>query len=348
MSKSWFFLIPFLGVVILTFVVYSLPQGASAPSTGDGDQYLSLVKDRYQSIAKMLASYDLVIDGILMEDQITLDAILAKIKKNESDLTYVNITNPGNDVIASLDTLLSGKKFTGQPGLKPLTNEPILIQETSASAVKQLHYSLPILSAGKKIANLYLGTKVNLNLPTMRTTQVKTKKSPLTLGVGAAFAVVLSLIVLAMTGSFKSRVLDQLVEKQEHLFSPKIAALKKEEENLKSEVDKLDKQKNDLVTEITAAQMTVDNLKGEYETVRQQIEQNPVTQSIEKLKAVETEVLKRLEGLKSEHEHMSKEIEIEKVQYNEVLKTLEAERLEEKALHDRLDLIKKKILRLEG
>jgi len=58
-------------------------------------------------------------------------------------------------------------------------------------------------------------------------------------------------------------------------------------------------------------------------------------------------LLKRLEKLKEEEQQLNKEISLITQKREEVRSALEAEKKEERTLHEKLDLIKKKILHLE-
>ncbi len=350
MSKFRFFIIPFLGILALTCVIYLLPQPGPKGGGGvanDAGQ-LTLIKDRYRSITQIVAASDNLIDAVIMEDNFTLNRVLAQIKRIESDVLYASVVGKDNTILGSLDTLLAGKAYKAPAGLKTLGDEPFLIQESASGNIKQLHFAVPVVSSGKKIAALYLQAKAAPPLATTRSAPVNAPKSPLILGLGVVFAFMVSFVVVAVAGSMKGAVLDKLVNEQQHLFSPKIAQLKKEEEQLKTDVDNLIKRKSDLDTEAAAAQITVVNAKKEYEVVMQQIAQHPITQSVEKLKTAEADLIKRLEQMKAEGGKAAKELELAKAQHETIRKSLESERQEEKALHDRLDLIKKKILRLEG
>ncbi len=349
MSKIWFFIVPFLGILGLSFLLYMLPDGAAVGGGTENDpNYLNLLKERHLSIARLLSASGYILDAILMEDNFALNGQIKKVYQLEPDIVYLNITDPGHKIVGSLDSTLMNKDYKGPPKLKPLTNEPVLIQETETDNIKQLHYALPITMAGKKVAALYIGFKTNpaLNLP--GATVIKTKKSPLMLAIGSGFALVISILLMIFAGALKGRVLNQLVEEQEHLFSPKITSLKREEEELNNGIAALNRKKGNLQNDIAAAEMAVQGMKQEYETMKQQIASNPITQSLEKLKAAEGELLKKLEKLKLAENQLNKEIKVLKAQSEEVNTKLEADRQEEKALHDRLDLIKKKILRLEG
>jgi len=205
MNRFQFFIIPFLGMVILTIIVYWLPQIApgSGPKIDNNPNYYTLIKDRYRSIAQILASSDQIIDAIVMEDNFSLNAFLKKIGNLEPDLLYINITDPANNIVGSLDTMSIGEKYKRPTNLKPLTNEPILIQESSSNNMKQLHYALPVLSSGQKIASLYLGAKASVSLALAQTEPVKVPKSRLVLVVGLAFAVIVSLLMVAVAGAIK-------------------------------------------------------------------------------------------------------------------------------------------------
>jgi F0F1-type ATP synthase membrane subunit b/b' len=309
---------------------------------------MTLVKERYKSVAGLLAAGDNVIDAVIMEDNFTLDAILAKLRTLEPDIIYLAVVDAKNKVVSSFDTVLVGKTFKAPAGHKVLGNEPILVGESNSGNIKQLHYALPIQSSGQKIAALYLTAKANPSLVLGQSAPIETKKSPLVLIVGGIFALLVGLITFAASGSMKGAILNKLVEEQQHLFSPKIAQLKKDQERTQDEIDELAKHKADLDTEVAAAQMTVVNAKKEYEAIMQQIAQHPITQSVEKLKAAEGELVRRLEAMKAELTKAAKDLETAKTEKETLVKSLDADRQEEKALHDRLDLIKKKILRLEG
>ena len=70
-------------------------------------------------------------------------------------------------------------------------------------------------------------------------------------------------------------------------------------------------------------------------------------QSVEKLKSAEIKLIKHLEELKEEESQLNTELSLLSQKREEVLNALENEKKEERTLHEKLDLIKKKILHLE-
>ncbi|MEO0225691.1 MAG: hypothetical protein ABIL05_01935, partial [candidate division WOR-3 bacterium] len=115
MSKFGLFIITFIGIALLTVIVYLVPQSPAQGSKSNtlDPNYLTLIKDRFCSVARLIANSDIVLDAISLEDNTILNPFLQKCKGLESDLLYINITNSKDILIGSLDSTQIGKPYRG-------------------------------------------------------------------------------------------------------------------------------------------------------------------------------------------------------------------------------------------
>jgi len=279
-----------------------------------------LLTKRYQSIGNSIAHAAFVEDAVIMGDNGQLGEIINNLQQDESELTLIHFTDDKNRVIASSDTNSVGKLYK--------TNNI----ESGASLVKEQEgiymggFSINIGS--KKVGALYFDAK-----PSITSTSSSTPPNSMLLVVGIAVAFFVFLIIILSNRSIEKRVLVTLNKREAKTYTPKIEALKNE--LLKNE------------KELEEIHRKISEMGNDYEKKKKEMETDPVFQSVEKLKATETELLKRLEVLKDQESRLDKEVELLTQKREEIRSALEAEKKEESILHEKLALIKKKILRLE-
>jgi len=192
------------------------------------------------------------------------------------------------------------------------------------------------IKVGKtQVGAFYFGVKPDI--PPMK---VAAGSNPIVLIVGIVLAIVVFAIMFSMQRNLEAKIVENINKRQEEVFSPKIESLKKDQQRVQQEFDELQ-------SKVDEAKKSLQKFKDDHEAKKREIEENPIMQSIEKLKETETDVLDRLGKQKEEERRLIKEIALLTQKWEEVRNALEAEKKEEHTLHEKLDLIKRKILHLE-
>jgi hypothetical protein len=327
MSKVTSALIPFILIILVSVFFYLSPRFIAQPAVSDGKALEKVITERFMNVGNLIAHATFVEDAIISEQALNLSEIIVRFKRDEEEITYIHFTDKSGNVLASSDQSMVDKVY-----------ESTLLNSGS-SVIKQtdgLYEGGFAITVGKTVVGaLYFGAR-----PEVPSINVSPSSSPIPLAVGIVVGIITFIIMLAIQRNMESRIVDDINRRQEEVFSPKIESLKKSQENAQKEYDKLQEK-------LTAGQEKLTKLNQEYEAQKREIESNPVVQSIEKLKGNEVEILKRLERLKEEEQQHSKEITLLSEKREEVRSALEAEKKEERTLHEKLDLIKKKILHLE-
>ncbi|MBN2620047.1 hypothetical protein JXB22_03070 [candidate division WOR-3 bacterium] len=327
MSKVTSALIPLILIVLLSVFFYLSPRFIAQPATSDGKALEQVITKRFMNVGNLIAHATFVEDAIITGQSLNLSEIIARFKRDEKEITYIHFTNAEGEVLASNEQDMVGKAYQSE------------LLESGNSVVRVtngLYEGAFKISVGKTVVGvLYFGAR-----PDVPFLNVSPSSSPIPLVVGIIVGIIAFVIILAMQRNLESKIVDDINKRQEEVFSPKIESLRRDQEKAKKDFEQL--QHN-----ITASQEKLETLNQEHAARKQEIESNPVVQSIEKLKASEAEVLKRLEKLKGEEQQFSKEITLLNQKREEVRSALEAEKKEEHTLHEKLDLIKKKILHLE-
>jgi len=326
MSRINFFVVPFVFILILSFFFF-FSANLFKPPQDDSSASNELLIKKFLSFGKVIAHATFVEDAIAMDETFNLDEIISQIKRDESEIIYFHFTDANNKVISSTDEDMVDKTFNPEilKGQEDVVKENKGIYEGTVS----------IKLAAKKIGAIYFAAK-----PEIFTSQVANKPNPIVLAIGIVIAIIASFITFSMTRGFEAKLVDDINKRQEQVFSPKIEALKKEQQ---------EKERNlrEIAAKIGKLQESLKKLNDEYSARQKEIAANPVAQSVEKLKAAEAEILKRLETLKNEEAKLNNEITLLGQKREEIRMALEGEKKEEAVLHERLDLIKKKILHLE-
>jgi len=213
------------------------------------------------------------------------------------------------------------------------------ILATGSNAVRETSGSYEggfSIDIGKmKVGALYFGAN-----PRMSAVQLPSDVNPLAIIVGIVFAIIAFFVTLVSGRRIRTKLIDEMNRHQEEMFSPKIESLKKAQNEAQNRL-------NEVNDQIKNAELEMQRFSEEYELQKREAESNPLVQSVEKLKAAEVNLIKRLDDLKEEEAQLNTEISLLSQKREEVLSALEVEKKEERTLHEKLDLIKKKILHLE-
>lgn len=327
MSKIGFAIIPCILIVLLSVFFFLSPRFLASETSG-GDTAIKEVLIRgFIDVGNLIAHATFVEDAIIMEEVGNLDEIITRFRRDQSELTYIHFTDAKNKVIASSDPKSIAKTYSST------------LLKSGSSVVKEnngLFEGGFSIKVGKtQVGALYFGAKPNV--PAMK---VAAGSNPIVLIVGIVLAIVVFAVMLLMQRNLEAKIVENINKRQEEVFSPKIESLKKDQQRVQQEFDKLQSKADE-------AKKSLQKINDDHEAKKREIEENPIMQSVEKLKKTETEVLDRLGKQKEEEQRLIKENALLTQKREEVRNALEAEKKEEHTLHEKLDLIKRKILHLE-
>ncbi len=327
MSKIGFAIIPCILIVLLSVFFFLSPKFLASETSG-GDTAIKEVLIRgFIDVGNLIAHATFVEDAIIMEEVGNLDEIITRFRRDQSELTYIHFTDAKNKVIASSDPKSIAKTYSST------------LLKSGSSVVKEnngLFEGGFSIKVGKtQVGALYFGAKPNV--PAMK---VAAGSNPIVLIVGIVLAIVVFAVMLLMQRNLEAKIVENINKRQEEVFSPKIESLKKDQQRVQQEFDELQSKADE-------AKKSLQKINDDHEAKKREIEENPIMQSVEKLKKTETEVLDRLGKQKEEEQRLIKENALLTQKREEVRNALEAEKKEEHTLHEKLDLIKRKILHLE-
>ncbi len=327
MSKAGTGIVALIIIMIVSVVFYLSPRFLPTAATGDQTIAKQFLTKRFTNIGNLIAHATFVEDAVIMEGAGNLSEIIQRFRTDEPEITYIHFTDGKGKVLASSDQNLVGKNYSSNL----LTSGSASVKENNG-----LYEGGFAIAVGKtQVGALYFGAK-----PVIPEIKVAPSSNPLVLAIGAVFGIIALIIIISMQRNVEGRIVEDINRRQEEVFSPKIDSLKKEQVTQQQTLTDLNKQLAD-------AKSKLEKTNAEYEKRKKEVESNPVVQSIEKLKVQESEMLKRLEKIKEEEQRLSKETSLLSQKREEIKSALEAEKKEESALHEKLDLIKKKILHLE-
>lgn len=320
MAKISSSIIPLLLIIFLSIFFFLSPNFFGQKTADGSEAFKELLIKRFTSIGNTIAHAAFVEDAIIMGESAKLNEIIVSLRRDEPEMTAIYFTNNKMKVVASSNPNMVGKVHESD------------ILESDASVVREKNGiyegSFSITIGGKKVGALYFATK-----PEVSGSQLSVSPNPIVLAAGMIIAIIVFFVTYSANQNLEKKLVADLQKKQEAAVSPKIMALKKEQIETEKGLEEIKKK--------------FEKLNKEYEAKKTELETNPVYQSVEKLKATEAEVIKRLRVLKEEKEKLTKEVELLTQKREEIRSALEAEKKEESILHEKLALIKKKILRLE-
>jgi len=327
MSKISFAIIPCVLIVLLSVFFFFSPKFLASEATGGDTAVKEVLIRRFIDVGNLIAHAPFVEDAIIMEEAGNLNEIITRFRRDEPELIYIHFTDAKNKVIASSDPKSIDKIYSST------------LLKSGSSVVKKnngLFEGGFSIKVGKtQVGALYFGAK-----PDVPGIKVAADSNPIVLAVGIVLAIVVFIIMFSMQRNLEAKIVENINKRQEEVFSPKIESLKKEQQSAQQEFDELQSKTNKI-------KKSLQQLQDDHNAKKREIEENPVMQSIEKLKETEAEILSRLGKQKEEEQRLNKEVSLLSQKREEVRSALEAEKKEERTLHEKLDLIKKKILHLE-
>ncbi|UCG92391.1 MAG: hypothetical protein JSV97_01370 [candidate division WOR-3 bacterium] len=314
-------------VVILSVFFFFSPQIFGQTAAGNGEPLKELLIARFTTLGNSIAHSAFVEDAIIMKDEANLSEIIMRLRRDEPELGFINFTDNKNKIISSSDPNIVGEPYN--PDLLEAGNS--VVRENNG--VYEGGFS--IMVGTKRVGAFYFEAK-----PKVASIKISSSSSPVILVAGIVVGFILFVVTLSVSRSIETKLIEDINKRQESLFSAKVQSLRKDQSAAQERLSRLN-------SEIVQAQETLRKFTEEYVSKRKEVEDNPIVQSIEKLKESEAALLKRLEGLKEEESKLNTEISLLTQKREEVRSALEAEKKEESTLHEKLDLIKKKILHLE-
>jgi len=327
MSRINFAIIPVIFILLLAVFSFVSPKLLTQKAANNTETLNELVTKRFTSLGNSIAHATFVVDAVVVSDDAPLGEIIAKVRQDEPEITTVHFTDTKNVVIASSDPNLVGKNY----------NSDLL--KSGASVVREkagiYEGGFSINIGSKPIGAFYFQAK-----PQIPEVKVSSAASPIPLVLGVVLALLSFLIIMSMGKNLETKMVEQINQRQEEVFKPKIESLKNEQQEAQKALDEINRKTKE-------TRQNLQKTTEEYTARKKEIESNPVVQSIDKLKTNEAELLKRLSALKEEEAKLTKDISMNIQKRDEVHSALEAEKKEESALREKLDLIKKKILHLE-
>jgi len=262
-----------------------------------------------------------------MDEVANLSEIVIRLQRDEPELIFVHITDAENTILVSSDSSMIGKT----------QNHNTLGAGSSAvreqGGIYEGGFSINV--GQKRVGILYFGMN-----PYIGHAQLSSERNAVVIIIGVAVAITAFLVMLVSRRNIKAKLADELSKGQERIFSPKVEALKQAQNEAQNRL-------RDVNEQISNAEKDLQRFKEEYETRKKEAESNPLVQSVEKLKTAESELVKHIEELREDEAQLNTEINLLSQKREEVLNALEVEKKEERTLHEKLDLIKKKILHLE-
>lgn len=327
MSRGAASIIVVLSILLLTAFFFVSPSILTQRNSQDSETVKELTVRRLTSLGNSVAHAAFVEDAVIMGEEANLSEIITRLQKDEPELTFIHFTDAKDKVLASNDSTMIGKVVS----LNLLTTGSSAVRE--GNGTYECGFSIDI--AKKRVGVLYFGATPNASALAF-----SGHASPIVLVVGVVFAIVAFAATLISRRGIKAKVIDDMNRRQEEVFSPKIAALKQAQAEAQNRL-------NEVNTKIGDAESALERFSEEYEERKKEAESDPLVQSVEKLKAAEIRLIKHIEELKEEEAQLNTEISLLSQKREEVLNALDAEKKEERTLHEKLDLIKKKILHLE-
>jgi len=327
MSRGVASIIVLILILILTALFFFSPSFIFHQDTKSPDIIREVMVQRFTSVGYSIAHASFVEDAVIMGEEANLSEIIARVQRDEPELTFIHITDTNQLVLASSDSTMVGRTY----------NSSILAVGSNAVREQDGKYDggFSINVGTKRVGALYFSAS-----PRVPAGQFSGDRNPILIVVGIVVAFVAFFITLISKRRLKGKLIDELNRRQERIFSPKIEALKQTQKDAQNRL-------NEINDEIKNSELALQKFSEEYESRKKEAESDPLVQSVEKLKADEGRLSSHLEELKEAEAQLNAEISLLSQKREEVLNALESDRKEERTLHEKLDLIKKKILHLE-
>ncbi len=328
MSRGSAPLFIFLLVLLLTAFFTLGPMFLLSEKSPESASTEELQVKRLMSLGNSVAHAAFVEDAVIMDDEANLAEVITRVTRDETDLTFLHVTDVNNKIIASSNVDLVGTPYDAR---QPAEDSPSRVERRSGI----LEGAFAIRVRDTNVGFLYLGAD-----PKPPAGVFSTSVNPLMIAAGFIVALLAGALAVVSKRNTKAKLMYEMNAHQEEIFSPKIEALKNSQQEARNKLD-------EVKASLEKAQSEYRQFNEEYEAKRREAANDPLVQSIENLKVAENTLAKHIEELKEEENQLNTEINLLSQKREEVLAALEADKKEERTLHEKLDLIKKKILHLE-
>jgi hypothetical protein len=320
MSKITAPLIASILIILLSVLFYLSPKFFAKETAGGEEALKEITIKRFIGVGNSIAHAAFIEDAIIMGNKAQLNEIITNLCQDEPEMTFIHFTDSKNKVIASSNDDIVDKTYESDI----LASGTSIVKERNG--IYEGGFSVQI--GKKQVGAFYFEAK-----PKMSAITVSDAKNPIILGVGIIIALFAFIITFSTSKNLEKKLVKEINKRQEEVYAPKIEELKKQQDDAQVKLDEMNNQ--------------IEELNKTYEEKKKEIENSPAFQSVEKLKETEQKLLKKLETLKEQESQLDKEVELLSQKREEIRSALEAEKKEESILHEKLNLIKKKILRLE-
>ncbi|RKX71046.1 hypothetical protein DRP53_02910 [candidate division WOR-3 bacterium] len=335
MHRGRFFIVTFIGVFIIGIAATVITKFLGTPQKINITPIQDATNRFGVGIARLIANSGFTEDAYLLNDASMLGEYTIRFKRSSPNFRKIIFLDSTGKVISSSDPSLVGKPYRGDINLGTLKSK-------GSMSVAKEGYS--IYGAPINIQNRNYGYVITEITNKISAAPPPEENLPLKLLPGIVIALVGGLIfgvvAMSLSGRIAEDVAEELAAQQEAVFSPKVRRLKEELESLKA-------QKEEIESRIKAGEDDLADLNRKKEELDQKLREHPVVKSIDKLKASEAKLMEDLKRLKEEKEKLEEEKRRLESEREEILRKIEIDRQEEKTLHEKLELIKKKILKLE-
>ncbi|UCD18751.1 MAG: hypothetical protein JSU64_04820 [candidate division WOR-3 bacterium] len=328
MSKGWTSVAVLFLVLILTAFFFFSPRLFPGGGTQGQVNAKELHVKRFMSLGNSIAHAAFVEDALIMGDEANLTEIVTRLRNDEPELEFIHFTDADGEVLVSSDQTMVGNQYSAN--VSAADGASVVVERNGL-----FEGAFAIQIASRNVGVLYIGAR-----PRVSSGVFPASGNPVAIVAGAIVAILAFFITAVSKRRIKSKLVDDMNKRQEEIFSPKIEAMKSAQKDAQGKLDNVKK-------ELAETEDELRKFNEEYESRKREAESNPLVQSIETLKANEGTLIKRIGELKDEENQLNAEISLLSQKREEVLSALEAEKKEERTLHEKLDLIKKKILHLE-
>ena len=337
MHRSRFFIITFIGIFIIGVAATVLTNLLTSTPKVDLRPIQKSLNQFGFGIARLIANSGFTEDAYLLKDPLMLGEYNIRFKRSSPYFRKITFLDSKGKIISSSDTSLIGKLYPASAAFNTLKSKGKLISNKGDCSI----FGSEIKIDGKIYG--YVIVEVRSKIPQV-TFAPSGENLPMKFIPGIVLALiggmVFGFVVMAVSNRIAEDVAEELSTQQELIFSPKVKKLKEEFETLRAA-------KEEIESKIKTDRTHLEEMKRRKEDLDHQLREHPVVKSIDKLRESEAKLMEGLRNLKDEKEKLDAEIKKLETERDEIMRKIEADRQEEKKLHERLELIKKKILKLE-
>ena len=232
MSKGAVSFIVLFLILVLTAVFFFSPSIFPRQSAENSSLARDLHIQRLTSLGNSIAHAAFVEDAVIMGDDAKLSEIITRLQRDERELTFIHITDANDKILASNDVSKIGQTH----------NANIVIDGASAvqeqGGVYEAAFSINV--GQMRIGVLYFGLK-----PSVGQVQLSSDSDPVIIVIGVVCALIAFVVMVISKRNTKAKLVTEMNDRQEEIFSPKIEALRRAQTEAQSRLNEInDKIKN--------------------------------------------------------------------------------------------------------